>query len=114
MSEVKIYTIESDQLSPPVTGDGFCVDMVRHSDYAKLEAKLNIINDLTEAAEQANKLAQEATKKLVQERNALAAENAGLKGALSVVIDRSNEPWILTTQRAKAVQYDNRQTGAAC
>ncbi|EAX5652061.1 hypothetical protein BBY84_18750 [Salmonella enterica] len=38
-----------------------------------------MINDLTEVAEQANKLAQEATEKLVQERNALAEENAGLK-----------------------------------
>ncbi|EKS3675186.1 hypothetical protein QL374_005340, partial [Salmonella enterica] len=38
-----------------------------------------MINDLMEAAEQANKLAQEATEKLVQERNALAAENAELK-----------------------------------
>ncbi|ELO0756185.1 DUF4752 domain-containing protein [Salmonella enterica] len=43
---------------------------------AALSAKLSMINDLTEAAEQANKLAQEATEKLVQERNALAAENA--------------------------------------
>ncbi|EEG2531163.1 hypothetical protein GYD82_003756 [Salmonella enterica] len=45
---------------------------------AALSAKLSMINDLMEAAEQANKLAQEATEKLVQERNALAAENAGL------------------------------------
>lgn len=46
---------------------------------AALAAKLSMINDLMEAAEQANKLAQEATEKLVQERNALAAENAALK-----------------------------------
>ncbi|HFJ1916538.1 TPA: hypothetical protein ACGTMT_004257 [Salmonella enterica] len=46
---------------------------------AALSAKLSMINDLMEAAEQANKLAQEATEKLVQERNALAAENAALK-----------------------------------
>ncbi|EIS0359087.1 hypothetical protein RF884_002645 [Salmonella enterica] len=38
-----------------------------------------MINDLMEVAEQANKLAQEATEKLVQERNALAAENETLK-----------------------------------
>ena len=43
-----------------------------------LAAKLSMINDLMDAAEQANKLAQEATEKLVQERDALAAENAGL------------------------------------
>lgn len=39
MNQVKIYTVLSDQLSPPVIGEGFCVDMVRHSDYAALEAK---------------------------------------------------------------------------
>lgn len=38
MKEVKIYTIVSDQLSPPITGESFCTDMVRHSDYAELEA----------------------------------------------------------------------------
>ncbi|EJA7370325.1 hypothetical protein MUY58_004464 [Salmonella enterica] len=36
---MKIYTIVSDQLSPPITGESFCTDMVRHSDYAELEAK---------------------------------------------------------------------------
>ncbi|EGM2644920.1 Eae-like protein [Salmonella enterica] len=46
---------------------------------AALSAKLSMINDLIEAAEQANKLAQEATEKLVQERIALAAENTALK-----------------------------------
>ncbi|EAR2255233.1 Eae-like protein [Salmonella enterica] len=46
---------------------------------AAMTAKLSMINDLMEAAEQANKLAQEATETLVQERNALAAENAALK-----------------------------------
>ncbi|EDC2356168.1 hypothetical protein JQ350_001863 [Salmonella enterica] len=45
---------------------------------AAMTAKLSMINDLMEAAEQANKLAQEATETLVQERNALAAENAAL------------------------------------
>lgn len=44
-----------------------------------LAAKLSMINGLMDAAEQANKLAQEATEKLVQERDALAAENAVLK-----------------------------------
>lgn len=39
-----------------------------------LAAKLSMINDLMDAAEQANKLAQGATEKLVQERDALAAE----------------------------------------
>ncbi|EPY1675412.1 hypothetical protein ACW9T4_004681 [Salmonella enterica subsp. enterica] len=55
MKEVKIYTIVSDQLSPPITGESFCTDMVRHSDYADLEAKCA----------------------------ALVAENVGLKAALS-------------------------------
>ncbi|EAA6286358.1 ead/Ea22-like family protein [Salmonella enterica subsp. enterica serovar Agama] len=39
MKEVKIYAIVSDQLSPPITGESFCTDMVRHSDYADLEEK---------------------------------------------------------------------------
>lgn len=51
MSNVKIYTAVSEDLSPPIQGDGFCVDMVRYSDYASLEARCA----------------------------ALAAENAGLK-----------------------------------
>lgn len=52
---------------------------------AALSAKLSMINDLMEAAEQANKLAQEATEKLVQERNALAAENAAMKSAKEII-----------------------------
>ncbi|WP_427167681.1 hypothetical protein [Citrobacter koseri] len=54
------------------------VQLVRSNELA---AKLSMINGLMDAAEQANKLAQEATEKLVQERDALAAENAGLKAA---------------------------------
>ncbi|HFZ8080107.1 TPA: hypothetical protein ACIO9I_004774 [Salmonella enterica subsp. enterica serovar Potsdam] len=54
---------------------------------AALSAKLSMINDLMEAAEQANKLAQEATEKLVQERNALAEENAGMKHAMAVTLE---------------------------
>lgn len=39
MSSVKIYTAVSEDLSPPIQGEGFCVDMVRYSDYAALKAK---------------------------------------------------------------------------
>ncbi|EKO8505301.1 hypothetical protein P1K02_003441 [Salmonella enterica] len=53
---------------------------------AALSARLSMINDLMEAAEQANKLAQEATETLVQERNALSAENAALKSALNDIL----------------------------
>lgn len=53
---------------------------------AAMTAKLSMINDLMEAAEQANKLAQEATETLVQESNALAAENAGLKSVLNDIL----------------------------
>ncbi|EDZ7637064.1 hypothetical protein GTB52_005236 [Salmonella enterica] len=53
---------------------------------AAMTAKLSMINDLMESAEQANKLAQEATETLVQESNALAAENAGLKSALNDIL----------------------------
>ncbi|EEJ8453913.1 Eae-like protein [Salmonella enterica subsp. enterica] len=59
MKEVKIYTIVSDQLSPPITGESFCTDMVRHSDYADLEEKCAV----------------------------LAAENAGLKHAIAVTLE---------------------------
>lgn len=45
---------------------------------AALAAKINVINELMEVAEQVNKLAQEETEKLAHERNTLAAENAGL------------------------------------
>ncbi|EHU4417101.1 hypothetical protein KY771_003564 [Salmonella enterica] len=53
---------------------------------AELSARLSMINGIIEAAEQANKLAQEATETLVQESNALAAENAGLKSALNDIL----------------------------
>ncbi|EKG2383231.1 DUF4752 domain-containing protein [Salmonella enterica] len=46
---------------------------------AAMTAKLSMINDLMEVAEQVNKLAQEAAEKLFQECNALAAENSALK-----------------------------------
>ena len=39
MSDVKIYTVMSDDLSPPIHDDSFCTDMVRHSDYAALAAE---------------------------------------------------------------------------
>ncbi|HBM0283937.1 Eae protein [Salmonella sp. NW691] len=50
MKEVKIYTIVSDQLSPPITGESFCTDMVRHSDYAELEAKYAALAEVRESA----------------------------------------------------------------
>ncbi|WP_186370522.1 hypothetical protein [Enterobacter sp. DE0047] len=39
MNDVKIYTVMSDDLSPPIKGEGFCTDMVRFSNYAALEAE---------------------------------------------------------------------------
>ncbi|MDM3050912.1 hypothetical protein OGV87_09915 [Citrobacter sp. CK183] len=56
-----------------------------------LAAKLSMINDLMDAAEQANKLAQEATEKLVQERDALAAENAGLISSSECLLHEASE-----------------------
>lgn len=50
MKEVKIYTIVSDQLSPPITGESFCTDMVRHSDYAELEAKYAALAEVRASA----------------------------------------------------------------
>ncbi|ECS0067207.1 ead/Ea22-like family protein [Salmonella enterica] len=55
MSNVKIYTATPADLSPPVQSESFCVDLVLASDYRELEAKCA----------------------------ALAAENVGLKAALS-------------------------------
>lgn len=49
MKEVKIYTIVSDQLSPPITGESFCTDMVRYSDYAELEAKYAALAEVRES-----------------------------------------------------------------
>ncbi|MGO0119740.1 hypothetical protein ACTJN4_15025 [Citrobacter freundii] len=67
MSEVKIYTVVSDELSPPVIGESFCTDMVRHSDYAALE---KILTDMAVQLANAESKCRE-----------LAAENAGLKDA---------------------------------
>ncbi len=53
---------------------------------AAMTAKLSMINDLMEVAEQVNKLAQEAAEKLVQECNALASENAALRSALNDIL----------------------------
>lgn len=79
MKEVKIYTIVSDQLSPPITGESFCTDMVRHSDYAELDAKYAALaadNDKAmESLKQANAVVKLAHKKF----SALAAENETLK-----------------------------------
>lgn len=55
MSTAKIYTASPSDLSPPVQSESFCVDLVLASDYQELEAKCV----------------------------ALAAENVGLKAALS-------------------------------
>lgn len=51
----------------------------RGNEISRLNDEVDELKEKLEAAEQANKLAQEATEKLVQERIALAAENAGLK-----------------------------------
>lgn len=57
MTDVKIYTITSDDLSPPIIGEGFCTDMVRHSDYAALEARLNqLAAEVAEQREQAEEV----------------------------------------------------------
>lgn len=39
MSEVKVHTVNSEDLSPRIVGEGFCTDVVRYSDYASMEAK---------------------------------------------------------------------------
>ncbi|HGG3761982.1 TPA: hypothetical protein ACJF1S_004492 [Salmonella enterica subsp. enterica serovar Liverpool] len=79
MKEVKIYTIVSDQLSPPITGESFCTDMVRHSDYAELEAKYAVLTVDNDKAMESLKQADSAVKLAHEKFSALAAENAGMK-----------------------------------
>ncbi|ECL1757692.1 Eae-like protein [Salmonella enterica] len=79
MKEVKIYTIVSDQLSPPITGESFCTDMVRHSDYAELEAKYAALAEDNDKAMESLKQADTVVKLAHEKFSALAAENETLK-----------------------------------
>ncbi|EEM2035412.1 Eae-like protein [Salmonella enterica] len=87
MKEVKIYTIVSDQLSPPITGESFCTDMVRHSDYAELEAKYAVLTVDNDKAMESLKQADSAVKLAHEKFSALAAESAGLKHAMAVTLE---------------------------
>ncbi|EBG0179905.1 Eae-like protein [Salmonella enterica subsp. enterica] len=87
MKEVKIYTIVSDQLSPPITGESFCTDMVRHSDYAELEAKYAVLTVDNDKAMESLKQADAVVKLAHEKFSALAAENAGLKHAMAVTLE---------------------------
>ncbi|EBR0455574.1 hypothetical protein DNZ84_08760 [Salmonella enterica subsp. enterica serovar Virchow] len=86
MKEVKIYTIVSDQLSPPITGESFCTDMVRHSDYAELEAKYAVLTVDNDKAMESLKQADAVVKLAHEKFSALASENAGLKSALNDIL----------------------------
>ncbi|MGR7930773.1 hypothetical protein ACU694_12110 [Salmonella enterica] len=79
MKEVKIYTIVSDQLSPPITGESFCTDMVRHSDYAELEDKYAALAEDNDKAMESLKQADAVVKLAHEKFSALAAENEALK-----------------------------------
>ncbi|EEU8402448.1 Eae-like protein [Salmonella enterica] len=79
MKEVKIYTIVSYQLSPPITGESFCTDMVRHSDYAELEAKYAVLTVDNDKAMESLKQADAVVKLAHEKFSALAAENEELK-----------------------------------
>ncbi|HCS5867825.1 TPA: DUF4752 domain-containing protein [Escherichia coli] len=72
-----------------------------------LAAKINVINELMEVAEQVNKLAQEETEKLAHERNTLAAENAGLKAVESNLVRN-----IINDLGDTEYQYEKVQTPA--
>ncbi|ECD2965802.1 Eae-like protein [Salmonella enterica subsp. enterica serovar Typhimurium] len=87
MKEVKIYTIVSDQLSPPITGESFCTDMVRHSDYAELEAKYAVLTVDNDKAMESLKQADSVVKLAHEKFSALAAENDGLKHAMAVTLE---------------------------
>ncbi|EBG5517584.1 Eae-like protein [Salmonella enterica subsp. enterica] len=79
MKEVKIYTIVSDQLSPPITGESFCTDMVRHSDYAELEDKYAALAADNDKAMESLKQADAVVKLAHEKFSAMAAENTALK-----------------------------------
>lgn len=79
MKEVKIYTIVSDQLSPPITGESFCTDMVRHSDYAELEAKYAALAEDNDKAMESLKQANAVVKLAHEKFSAMAAENTAMK-----------------------------------
>ncbi|HFJ3403101.1 TPA: Eae-like protein [Salmonella enterica] len=87
MKEVKIYTIVSDQLSPPITGESFCTDMVRHSDYAELEAKYAALAEDNDKAMESLKQADAAVKLAHEKFSALAAENALARKAVQAFCD---------------------------
>lgn len=79
MKEIKIYTILSDQLSPPITGESFCTDMVCHSDYAELEDKYAALAADNDKAMESLKQADAVVKLAHEKFSALASENAALK-----------------------------------
>lgn len=83
MKEVKIYTIVSDQLSPPITGESFCTDMVRHSDYAELDAKYAALAADNDKAMESLKQANAVVKLAHEKFSAMAAENTALKNQRS-------------------------------
>lgn len=74
---------------------------------AEQDEKLRMINELTGAVEQVNKLAQEATERLIKERNALAAENAALKAVESNLVRN-----IINDLGDTEFQYEKVQTPA--
>lgn len=81
MSDVKIYTVMSDELSPPIKGEGFCTDMVRFSDYAALAAEnaaLKAFGDKLDAMH--NDLNGEGTG--IQGRAEVACQQIALEAAL--------------------------------
>ena len=68
MSSVKIYTAVSEDLSPIIQGEGFCTDVVRHSDYAALEAKCAAMAAELEAAEKRIAELEKSEEQLINER----------------------------------------------
>lgn len=116
MKEVKIYTIISDQLSPPIIGESFCTDMVRHSDYAELEAKCAAL-----AAE--NALARKAVQAfcdVVGDNTEIISELVGQDGVLVILKamkatgNMSATDAFLAEVRAQGVEMyaDNLDNGA--
>ncbi|NIY47319.1 hypothetical protein [Cedecea colo] len=87
---VKIYSIPSEMLSPPVIGDSFVTDLVLHTDYAALKAKMDMVHGLMEAAEQANALVREGVENLTKKRDALAVCNSRKDEIIGRLVSKLN------------------------
>lgn len=83
---------------------------VRYEDYATLKARMDMIQGLMSAAEQANALAKEEVENLVKERNALAVSAAEMQSQQKVdVYDMLREDYGLCEKSVGLADFVDRQ-----